>query len=199
MRDKVNHSMTNKKSQVITFDLSSSLIVFLIFIAIFIGLFLLTQASETKQEFELEYIFSNLENNLKFDTPGPSRDFFRDYRINKTKLDNFANYIATGSIDNYVVGEVGGAHGIGLGVDNYDACLYFTDNNNQRISMGNDGRVALGNLSKIPSSCHAIISVNQNPCDKYQQALAFLKPVLFDVGNPEQNRVIQMNLVVCKK
>ena len=188
--------MSNKKAQVITFDLSSSLIVFLIFIAIFIGLFLLTQASETKQEFELEYIFSNLENNLKFDSP--NRAFFRDYRINKTKLDNFANNIGTGSVDDYVVGEVGGAHGIGLGVDNYDACLYFTDNN-QRISMGSSSWVALGNLSKIPSSCNAIISTGQSPCENYRQALSFLKPVLLDLGDPNQNRIIQMNLVVCKK
>ena len=188
--------MSNKKSQVITFDLSSSLIIFIIFIAIFIGLFLLTQSSETKQEFELEYMFSNLENNLKFDVPGGA--FFRDYRINKIKLDNFANYIAAGSIDDYIVGEVNGAHGIGLGVDNYDACLYFTNNSNQRISMGSSNRTALGYLSKISSTCDAIISTN-NPCENYKQALSFMKPVLLDLGNPEKNSIIQMNLVVCKK
>jgi hypothetical protein len=188
--------MNDKKAQVVTFDLSSSLIVFLIFIAIFIGLFLLTQAREDKQEFELEYIFSNLENNLKFDSP--NRAFFRDYRINKTELGQFATDIGAGSIDAYIVGEVGGAHGIGLGVDNYDACLYFTDNNFSKISLGS-GIIALGFLDKVGSSCNDELSANQNPCDDYQQALSFMKPVLFDLGDPGQNKIIQMNLVVCKK
>ena len=121
----------NKKAQMITFDLSTSLIIFIIFMAIFIGLFLMAQKPAEKPEFELEYIFANLENNLMYDGI-TNNDFIRDYRVNYVRLNNFASDID--DIDPYVLGSLSGAHGNGLDEEAYDACMYFTDNN-KRISI----------------------------------------------------------------
>jgi hypothetical protein len=198
---------TNKKAQMITFDFSSSIIIFMIFIAIFIGLFLLSQTVEKKQDFELEYVFANLENNLKF---GPdNQDFFIDYRVNKDKLTNFVSHIGTGSIDSYVVGNVsdvnGVSHGIGLDEANYGVCLYFTDNNNSIVPLDNNGLVALGWLVTDPGSgagiwCYNEIGAKRNPCAKFKQAISLFKPVLFDEGGADDNnRILQMNIVVCKR
>jgi hypothetical protein len=187
----------NKKAQIITFDFSSSIIIFMIFIAIFIGLFLLSQTVEKKQDFELEYMFANLEHNLKF---GPAnQDFFIDYKVNKAKLTNFVSAIGTGSIDSYVVGNINGAHGIGLDEAGYDVCLYFTDNDNSKVMIG--GQQVMGWLEKPMKSCNDIIMSpgNPNPCDDYKQALSFFKPVLFDEGDSSTNRILQMNIVVCKR
>jgi hypothetical protein len=187
---KVNNMQ--KKAQIITFDFSTSLIVFLIFMALFIGLFLLGQSEEKKHEFELEYMFSNFENNLQYDLVA-GRDFFRDYRINSGKLDAFASSVT--NIDDYVVGNISSAHGIGLSSDVYDVCMYFIDNDGTRIDM--NGKEAVGELQG-GLTCDAEIIANRNPCDGYKQALSLFKPVLFDEGNPEDNRIVQMNLVVCK-
>jgi hypothetical protein len=202
----------NKKAQMITFDFSSSIVIFMIFIAIFIGLFLLSQTVEKKQDFELEYVFANLENNLKF---GPSdRDFFSDYRVDKVKLQNFISTIGTGSIDSYVIGNVddvnGVSHGIGLDEASYDVCLYFTDNDNSKVFLDSSNSIqALGWLETDPGShtgntCNSQLSSNnlvvKNPCEKYKQAISLFKPVLFDEGGPDaNNRILQMNIVVCKR
>ena len=176
-----------KKAQIITFDFSTSLIIFLLFIAVFIGLFFLSQGLEKQAEFELEYVFANLENNLKYNA-SQNRDFLRDYRVSETKLSSFASAIGTGSIDEYVVGEIGDAHGIGLSAEAYDICLYFTDNNNQFISI-------LGMVKSGP--CVSVIT--SDPCSGYKQTLSLFKPVLFDTGSPDENSIILMNLVMCKK
>jgi hypothetical protein len=189
-----------KKGQMITFDMSTTLIVFIVFIILFILLFVLAQRTGQKHEFELEYVFSNLENNLKFDNSDPSIAFLRNYRVTKGRLNNFANTVA--DIDSYVIGEIGNAHGIGMDEEGYDACLYFKDNDGQFIGMGDEGLSVLGRLSKIGSGSRCqeeMITNNRNPCDRYKQALAMIKPVLFDVGNPTNNRIVQMNLVICKK
>jgi hypothetical protein len=197
----------NKKAQIITFDFSSSIIIFMIFIIIFIGLFLLSQTVEKKQEFELEYMFANLENNLKFG-PG-NQNFFSDYRVNKGRLDDFINAFYDKSIDSYVVGNISGdmgvSHGIGLDEANYDVCLYFTDNDNRIVSIDPDtmrGTNILGWLEKPGKKCTEGIAGGK-PCDKYSQAISFFKPVLFDEGpinNPENNnRILQMNILICKR
>ena len=186
-----------KKAQMITFDLSTSLIIFIIFIAIFIGLFLMAQKPAEKPEFELEYIFANLEHNLIYDAvadPTSNRDFIRDYRVNYLRLNNFATDIA--DIDPYVLGNIGDAHGIGLDEEAYDACMYFTDNDNQILSLS--GKDAVGMLRGV-EDCNDKISSNQNPCDGYKKAYALFRPVLLLQGNPDQNRIILMNIVMCKK
>jgi hypothetical protein len=200
---------TNKKAQMITFDFSSSIIIFMIFIAIFIGLFLLSQTVEKKQEFELEYVFANLEHNLKFD-PVSGQDFFRDYRVNWNRLRTFAQNLGDDSIDSYIIGNINGAHGIGLDEANYDVCLYFTDNDKSFITIDTDpaspthGLVALGWLETNPGShtgntCNSKISAKENPCEQYEQAVSVFKPVLFDEGDPINNRILQMNIVMCKR
>jgi hypothetical protein len=186
-----------KKAQIITFDFSSSIIIFLIFLVLFIGLFLFTQKSEKKLDFEVEYVFANLENNLKY---GPAdSDFFADYRVDKIKLENFATAIGPGSINQYVIGIFGQSHGIGLDETSYDVCLYFTDNNNSILTIL-PGIKVLGNLTKTASSCnYEMISAGNDPCDKYKQAISLFKPVLLDENDYNKSRIIQMNIVMCKR
>jgi hypothetical protein len=183
-----------KKAQIISFDFSTSFIIFLIFLVILIGLVLFSSSSEDNPEFELEYVFANLENNLRHD-PIPGRDFFSDYRINKTKLDSFA--ASVGNIDAFVVGNISGTHGIGLDDEAYDVCLYFVDNDNSLFASG--AEIALGELEMTGTSCNAEISASRNPCESYSQAVSYFKPVLFDEGDRTKNRIVQMNIVMCKR
>ncbi|KYK24399.1 hypothetical protein AYK26_06895 [Euryarchaeota archaeon SM23-78] len=192
----------SKKAQIITFDLSSSIIIFLIFIAIFIGLIFLAQSIEEEHDFELEYVFANLENNLQYDDPAQNRDFIRDYRVNKEKLNKFVLTVSDSEIDEYVIGnETALGHGIGLDKKGYDACLYFTDNDGNLLNLPypTGSKQALGWLTKPQVSCHEEINAGKNPCERYKQALSLLKPVLFVEGGPDENRILQMNLVICKK
>ncbi len=201
MKNKPLFSLRNaKKAQIITFDFSSSLIIFVIFIVIFMGLFLLSQNSEKKPDFELEYVFANLENNLKFGAA--ERDFFAGYRVDKTRLENFASAIGSGSINSYVIGIVGESHGIGLDEASHDVCLYFTDNNNAILTIlpGPPEVKVLGQLRKTGRSCNQEMIISGNdPCDAYKQAISLFKPVLFDEKDYSRNRILQMNIVMCKR
>jgi hypothetical protein len=198
---KLNHRNL-KKAQIITFDFSSSIIIFVIFLSIFIGVFLLTQGSEKKPDFEIEYVFSNLENNLKYGAA--EGDFFADYRVDKTRLEYFASAIGSGSINSYVIGTVGGtggSHGIGLDESSYDVCLYFTDNDKQILTITGAPEIkVLGSLNKTGSSCnHEMIIAGNDPCEAYKQATSLFKPVLLDENDYTMNRIIQMNIVMCKR
>lgn len=186
-----------KKAQIVTFDMTTTLVIFIIFIVIFIGAFFLSQKTSQKQEFELEYIFANLENNLKHNDT--ERIFISNYRVDSAKLARFANEID--SIDEYVVGEINGTHGIGLDEAAYDVCLYFRDNDGTFLNLTADGLRAIGELGKLvpPQSCHEEILAGRNPCEEYKQAISFFKPVLLDQGSPDNNRIIQMNILICKK
>ena len=187
-----------KKGQMITFDMSTTIIIFIVFIILFILLFFFAQKTEQKHEFELEYAFANLENNLRFGPPNQA--FLKNYRVNRTKLDRFAD--AVPDIDTYVLGEIGNAHGIGMDENGYDSCLYFRDIDGSRFEMGINTPVeVMGILTKFspPRTCNDEITNDRNPCDNYKQALAMIKPVLLDEGGPQYNQIIQMNLVICKK
>jgi hypothetical protein len=186
----------NDKAQIISFDFSTSFIVFLIFIVVFILFIFFNNNNDQQNEFELEYVFANFENNLRHDLVS-DRDFFSNYRINKEKLDNFADSVS--SIDAFVVGNISGTHGIGLDDDAYDVCLYLIDNDNNLISMSLSGKVAIGWLDKTGISCNDTISASRNPCEDYSQAISFFKPVLFDEGDSTKNRIVQMDIVMCKK
>ncbi|MBN2459927.1 hypothetical protein JXB28_06605 [Candidatus Woesearchaeota archaeon] len=185
----------SKKAQIITFDMTTTLVIFVIFIVIFIGAFFLSQRTIQKHEFELEYVFANLENNLRFDDE--DRRFMSNYRIDSDKLAEFADEVQ--SIDNYTVGEINGAHGIGMDAAGYDTCLYFTDNDGTFIRMNGAGLRVLGELSQPARSCDEVIASGENPCEEYKQAISLFKPVLFDQGSPDYNRIVQMNIVICKK
>ena len=180
------------KGQMITFDLGISITVFLIFIAIVIGFFFIFQRYENEQafEFELEYIFYNFENNLKADG---KEGVFSDYRVDKNELDSFAASIT--DIDSYILGYVSNAHGIGMSEEGYDSCLFFTDTDGSVMDMG--GKMAIGLLKS--STCNQEITAQRNPCEGYRQALSLFKPVLYDEGDPSSNRIVLMNIVICKK
>jgi hypothetical protein len=186
--------MNNKKSQLMTFDLSASSMLFLVFIVLLVGSFILFRSYENKQEFdfELEYIFANLENNLKFDG---RESVFHDYRVEKEALDKFASSGA--DLDRYILGNVGEAHGIGMAEEAYDSCLFFTDTDGSIMDMTKSGVKVLGELKS--GSCGSKIIGDQNPCEGYERALSFFKPVLYKGADQYEDRIILMNIVVCEK
>lgn len=189
---------TAKNAQMVTFDLVVGITLFLIFISIFISVFLFFQNkdSNVEHEFSLEYVFANLENNLE--NSQNEIYFLKDYRINLEKLENFFQFVRDfngGSIDEFTVSNVVNAHGIGLSADAYDSCLYLTGIDGGRIEIFGAFE-AVGQLKS--ASCHDKISSGQNPCDEYRQAISLFKPVLFDEENPLRNRILQMNIVLCK-
>ncbi|MBW2970713.1 hypothetical protein KY320_00980 [Candidatus Woesearchaeota archaeon] len=190
--------MKNLKSQLISFDFGTSIFVFILFFAIFISLILMIQEQNRRSEFdfEFEYLVSNLENNLRYGDA--NKQFLADYRVNEFKLGNFALAAQGGTIelDEYVFGRVGEAHGIGLSEEGYDACLYFTDKDGVMTIPGN--YLALGKLEEGSASCNEKIAAGENPCGKYSDSISLFRPLLFYTGSQSSNRIVQMNLVVCK-
>jgi len=188
----------NKKGQLITFDFSTSIILLIMFTIIIVSVIIFSQKlDETKYyEFELEYVFDNFENNLKYADPINNIAFISNYRIDEDKLKNFANQVT--DIDSYVLGTISNStdssHGIGLDENAYDTCLYFRDENG---FIEIEGKKALGEL-KNGDTCHMYFDSGDNPCENYKQATSFIKPVLLDKHNVAENKIIQMNLVVCK-
>ena len=71
--------------------------------------------------------------------------------------------------------------------------IVFFDNDGSLINMG--GVRAVGNINGVP--CDNIIP--NNPCEGFKQGLTLFKPVLLDEGNVNQNRIVQMNIAMCKK
>ena len=188
-----------KKSQIVTFDLAISLIIFILFIGAFVSLYFLMQKrnSEGERDFEIEYVYANLENNLEFrqKTVGDYVDFLKNYRIDRTKLNNFFRTFKPLSVDDFVVGEVSGSHGIGMSADNYDVCMYLTDNDGTSLVVETVN--AVGHLKT--GSCNLQIATSQNPCAEYSQGISLLKPVLMDENDYTQSRILQLNIVLCKK
>jgi hypothetical protein len=197
--------LKSKKSQVVTFDLVVGVIVFMIFISMFIVLAFTIPKKSWPFDFEIEYIFENLEFNLKkeYENTGYNVNFYQEYRINMTKLDYFTNNYVTKNIDNFVISNVSGTHGIGLSKYLYDSCIYFTDNNGLNIDLdfdtsNNAETTSIGFLNKTGISCNNSFQNFKNPCEGYSQAISLMKPVLFDLNDPTKNRIIQMNILLCK-
>lgn len=192
-----------KKTQIITFDLLFSMVLFILLVMLFVSMYFLEQKSAQDYDYELDYVFANFENNLEA-APSPNGvniDFLNNFRVDRNKLDSFAMefYSDNIKVDEYVIGRTGNAHGIGLSTEVYDACIYFVDNDNSRIefTVGLNSFEAIGNLES--GSCHNIITTSGNPCHDYAQGISFLKPVLLDENNPNLNKIIQMNIILCKK
>jgi len=182
-----------KTAQIFSMDMIISVVVFAVFMSLFVGIFVASQSYTAEQDtqFELEYVFANLENNLRFETD-PNLIFLRDYRINAQNLANF--FASVSNTDTYIVGSLPDAHGIGLSEDAYDTCLYLTDTDGSRLRI--NGLEAVGSLKS--DTCHNIISSNENPCDEYSDSLSLFKPVLYDNSDQNLNRIIQLNLVICR-
>ncbi|MBD3204276.1 hypothetical protein GF327_08335 [Candidatus Woesearchaeota archaeon] len=195
------------KSQIITFDLVVSIIVFMIFITIFLTLIFNIPKTKKKIDFEVEFVFDNLENNLigynKLN-PGDDALFFSEYRINISKLINFADLFKKKSVDDFVISHLTNTHGIGMSNYTYDSCIFFTDNDGSKIDLDFDDSnsaktVSLGYLKESGQFCNESIQSTQNPCNDYDQAISLVKPVLYDLNDVYNNRVIQMNILLCKQ
>lgn len=188
-----------KKAQIISLDLVLGIMVFLIILVVFVAVFLygrLTQKVD-KYEYELDYLYRNFEVNLKHGNE--DQQFLVRSRVYKDKLRAFASFYYLQSIDNLVVGKVVQANGIGLDPAAYDVCMYFTDKDNQPMEI-TPGITHIGQIKfeNVERTCQEIISGNNNPCRDYKDSISLFKPVLFDENDEELNRILQMNLVVCK-
>jgi len=190
--------MKAKKSQAISVDLVIAIVIFAIIFTVALSLLFSFQKKgiDNSHELEMEYVFANLEHNLEAEQKisVTNRDFIKDYRIEKAKLNKFFSDLGTSSIDQYVIGNLPQTHGIGLEPESYDACLFFMGNDGLRLTVS--GLEAAGYLKS--GTCHDKIIVS-NPCDDYKQSISLLKPVLLIEGSTDTNRILQMNLVICKK
>ena len=183
-----------KRSQIISFDLVVSVIIVVVFLATSIGIVLLLTGRQEPEpfDFEVDYVMMNLETNLEAYDGG--LDFFSRYRVNAPKLADFASQFSGQSIDSFVVGNLANTHGIGLSEEAYDICLYFTDVDGQRLEIG-PGMESIGMLKS--ASCNSV-PYESNPCEGYRKAISLFKPVLFDEGDIQMNRILQMNIVLCE-
>lgn len=191
--------MNFKKSQEISFDLIIALVLLMLFAASFIGLTFNLKSKDVVLDdaFEIEYVLSNLEHNLRIypiNNPSSNIDFIENYRVDKTKLQKFYNQFKDKSVDEFIVGNVQNAHGIGLDEAAFDICLYMTDNDGSRITI--DGISALG-LLKSNRLCNEKIAEG-NPCNDYENAISVFKPVLFNQNDTKVNRIVQLNIVLCR-
>jgi len=178
-------------------DLVFGIIIFILILLLFLGFFLFGSITKNIKtyDYEMDYLFMNMEKNV-----GQLNDamiFIHGSRIDAARLRTFTNAYEDKSIDDFVIGYVGAARGIGLDPAAYDVCLYFTDNDASIISLAPSGIKYLGNVTE--GTCNSVINQGKNPCDGYEEAISMFKPVLMDVGNSDINRIVQMNLVVCKK
>ena len=191
-----------KKSQIVAFDLVISLIIFMVFIGAFISLYFLMQNRDigNERDFELEYIYANLENNMAFHQAkySDNMDFLSNYRVDLTKLNNFFTTFRSSTVDDMVIGSVDEAHGIGMSAAAYDSCIYITDNDGRSLAVGTTNAVGQLKSATGPISCNLKIASGQNPCDDYSQGISLLKPVLLDERDPLRNRIVQLNIVLCK-
>lgn len=187
--------MMQKKSQIISTDMIYGLIAFILLVTIFIGIFIYGNLTKDidKYDYEMDYIFLNLEKNVA--QLESDEIFIVGSRVYLDKLETFFNTYEEESIDELVVGQIGAANGIGLDITAYDTCLYFTDNDLSILEI--DGSRYLGEVNGV--ACELIIESERNPCDEFTNAVSLFKPVLLDEGDVTLNRVIQMNLVVCRK
>lgn len=180
-----------KRGQVVSFDLLSGVLLFLIFVAVFILVFFLPRFEVTPPEFEAEllFVFDNLEQTLE----GTSEQFMtRGYRVD---YDGLSQFYSLESIDEAVFGK-DPTGGIALYPDGYDVCLYIMDVDGDFLDV--NGRVAAGNLSVAGQTCDAVLRGGGNPCAEYERGMTTFRPVVLLNPPSEDNRIVQLNVVACK-
>jgi hypothetical protein len=192
------------RAQIISFDFVIGVVAITIAVLVMMGLIILMQKSAEAPAFELEYLFANLEHNLNH-AGEPGIAFLHGHRADAARLANFVDQYnsmpGTDFLDNFVIGNTSATHGIGLEPAGYDTCLFFT-NGTSNIDMGG-GKIAIGDLK--PGSdpdldyCDSAIALGKNPCANYKSAVSLFMPVLLDRGDPATNKIVQLNIVVCKK
>lgn len=183
------------KAQIFSLDMIFGLIVFILIIVGLISIFLFGSFTKSvdKYDYERDYLYRNLERNLA--QLSGNMTFLQNSRVDVIKLQDFAMAYRNQSINDFVVGNVSKARGIGLDPAAYDVCLYFTDNDKSIVQLG--GIKYLGTVDG--GSCDSVIGGGSNPCNGYKDVISMFKPVLFDARNPNLSRIIQMNLVVCRR
>lgn len=188
-----------KKGQILSLDLMSSIVLFTILVVLFVGFFVASRMFEPPRnyDFELDYVFGNMETNLN--DPSIANDFLDDSRVDAAVLEAFALEYSGRSLDNLIIGTVGTTRGIGLYPDGYDVCLYFTDIDDSIYDMDSSPVSTVRYLGLLRSgTCNDVFRADENPCNEYGDVVSIFKPVILDFGDYTRNRVVQMNVVVCK-
>jgi hypothetical protein len=185
--------MKGKKSQALSLDMISAFVIFVLLISLLVAFLVLSNIFDPPKtyDFELEYVFKNIEKNTKTLTNG---EFIDGSKINILKLESFASSYDDKSIDNIILGNLSSTQGIGLDPSAYDTCLYFTDNDNTHYEM-TSGIKHIGRTNN--GKCDTEIRNSRNPCKGYSDAISLMKPVLLEFGDYSKNRIVQMNVVVC--
>lgn len=189
---------SSSRGQIVSLDLVLGGLFFLLALSVFIFLIVFypgNSKQDLQGEFEILYSFSNVEQALK-DPAYVNVDFMRLYRIDVMKMDAFADTFGSASMDTLLLGSQGESAGLGLSEDGYDTCMYFMDELKNPILMGSSQYRALGQLNGI--SCHDQF-LTGSLCSGYKHGLSTFRPVLWSTGSPVTSKIVQMNVVACKK
>jgi hypothetical protein len=191
--------MREKKGQILSLDLMSSIILFTLLVVLFVGFFVASRIFEAPKDydFEIDYVFNNM--NINLNDPSINNGFLSGSRVNTLELSAFAQEYNGESIDSIVMGTVGETKGIGLYPEGFDVCLYFTDIDETIYDMdtGTDSNIYYLGMLKS-GTCNAVLQVDDTPCEEYRDVISIFKPVLLDFGDYRKNRVVQINVVICK-
>jgi hypothetical protein len=199
-----------RKGQALSLDMTSALVIFILLVSLLISFLVVSDVFSPAKvyDYELEYVFKNIERNLE---DYGNQAFLSGSRIDTSRLSSFASDNDGDNIDNIVIGNSINKQGIGLDPLAYDTCLYFMDNRGKdpRIYEMSSGVSYLGTVkdsSGAEKTCKELMSSGKNPCGAYSDSISMMKPVLLDFSQdpnvgPDssytKNGIIQMNVVVC--
>lgn len=174
------------KAQVASLDIIISAIVLLIFIALVIALLPAFGRQREPNALYGGFVFTNIQG---LRTANPSVAFVQDYRVDETKLANFADRSIV-TIENELLGGNSVLH-----PTSSDLCIFFlnqpqaTDTSTWTTIPANGTKVTIGETkgsTGLPGDC-----VWSNPCGEYTESFVFVKPVW------RQGRIVNMFIVVC--
>jgi hypothetical protein len=192
-----------KRGQIVTFEFSLTLIAFIIFVIIATTIIIIRFPETPKSDTDAEYVFANLENNLAADS---KPQVLQNYRAIKSDVENFWSINALNSVDKYVLDRISLTAGPGIGLTDYayDVCWYYTDTTGSILPIitASGPISAIGQVkdkSGATNYCNVEITAGRNPCANYTKAVSVFQPTLWDEGTTTTNRIIQMNLVLCKE
>ena len=187
-------TLAHKRAQFTSMDMMISVVVVLLFLG---TMMIFASNIFNKKESKIIYgstIFSNIEN------LDDSVAFISNYRVNETKLNAFAD----GGDGNMVLNEDGEveskifAGSTSYSADDSDACMFFFDNNNNIVAIGN-ATVGLFNTLgwTYTSEDHSLTGLRapcdpNDPCKFYSKTYLYIKPVL------RQGKIMNLYIVVCQ-
>lgn len=159
-----------KRAQIISLDFIAGLVLFLLFLAAFVTLTQNIPQQELSKDDPYLYAHTNLERNLQ----ATEHPFYINYRIHQETLQGF-------EAEEYDINELtlGNTNTQGLGVR--------TEAHNTCLEVFGEGIEAheIGDCIELREQCTDLISIS--------------KPALYNTNNYENNRIVQVRLLICKE